>query len=46
MESDGDAGRAELLLQPQQAVGNAFLVAGQAHPDLLEVTVGEIERGC
>lgn len=38
--SDGDARGAELLLQPQQAVGDALLVAGQAHADLLDVAAG------
>lgn len=48
--SDGDPHCVHLVLESQQAVGNAFLVAGQPHPDLLDVTVvggreGESEAG-
>lgn len=34
-----------MLLESQQAVGDALLVAGQPHPNLLDVTVGGRERG-
>lgn len=44
--SDGDPHCVHLLLESQQAVGDALLVAGQPHPNLLDVTVGGRERGC
>lgn len=43
--SDGDPHRVHLLLESQQAVGDALLVAGQPYPNLLDVTVGGKERG-
>lgn len=42
--SDGDPHCVHLVLESQQAVGDAFLVAGQPHPNPLDVTVGEGER--
>lgn len=42
--SDGDPHRVHLVLESQQAVGDAFLVAGQPHPNPLDVAVGEGER--
>lgn len=42
--SDGDPDCVHLVLESQQAVGNAFLVARQPHPNPLDVTVGEGER--
>lgn len=38
--SDGDPHRVHLVLESQQAVGDALLVAGQPHPNPLDVTVG------
>lgn len=38
--SDGDPHCVHLVLESQQAVGNAFLVARQPHPNPLDVTVG------
>lgn len=43
--SDGDPHCVHLVLEPQQAVGNAFLVAGQPHANPLDVAVGGRGRG-
>ena len=48
--SDGDPHRVHLVLEAQQAVGDALLVAGQPHPNPLDVAVrgeaeGETVRG-
>lgn len=45
-DSDRNPHRVHLVLESQQAVGNALLVARKTHPDPLDVTVGgEGERG-
>lgn len=43
--SDGDPHCVHLVLESQQAIGDALLVAGQPHPDPLNVTVGGRETG-
>lgn len=39
-DSDGDPHSVHLVLESQQAVGNALLVAGKTNPNPLDVTVG------
>lgn len=40
LDSDRDSHCVHLVLECQQAVGNALLVARKAHPNPLDVTVG------
>lgn len=39
-DSDGDPHCVHLVLESQQAVGNALLVARETHPNPLDVAVG------
>lgn len=43
--SDGDPHCVHLVLESQQAIGDAFLVARQPHPYPLDVAVGGRETG-
>lgn len=42
--SDGDPHGVDLVLESQQAVGDALLVAGKSNSDPFDVTVGEEEE--